>query len=151
MYPLSSGQHRHSVLFEEVKRKMWSWRHRVHRHWPCRLFPSHFTINFHTLTQKLHVCIQNFINFKSKISHQRKTEEINKWYKYNINKAWRKHIISQPQQVPSLSYLLSVPCKTTSNSCCHVAFSPDAVSLCCAEVEGQEHLMLCHWGGGEIC
>ena len=24
------------------------------------------------------------------------------------------------------------------------AFSPDAVSLCCAEVEGQEHLMLCH-------
>ena len=30
------------------------------------------------------------------------------------------------------------------------AFSLDAVSLCCAEVEGQEHLMLCHWGGGEI-
>ena len=31
------------------------------------------------------------------------------------------------------------------------AFSPDAVSLCFAEVEGQEHLMLCHWGGGEVC
>ena len=22
---------------------------------------------------------------------------------------------------------------------------------CCAEGEGQEHLMLCHWGSGEIC
>ena len=30
------------------------------------------------------------------------------------------------------------------------AFSPDAVPHCCAEVEGQEHLMMCHWAGGEI-
>ena len=55
-----------------------------------------------------------------------------------------------------------VLCKLTLISLCHLeemssqqdsvgaAFSPDAVSLCCAEVERQEHLMLCHWAGGEI-
>ena len=30
------------------------------------------------------------------------------------------------------------------------AFSPDVVSLCCAKVERQEHLMLCHWAGDTI-
>ena len=24
------------------------------------------------------------------------------------------------------------------------------MSLCCAELEGEENLMLCRWGGGEI-
>ena len=38
-----------------------------------------FTIHFHTLTHKLRVYIQDFITFKSKISHQTKTEERNKW------------------------------------------------------------------------
>ena len=48
---------------------------------------------------------KNCISFKSKISHQIKTEERKKWWKYNINKALGKHI-SQPQQVTSLTQLL---------------------------------------------
>ena len=47
--------------------------------------------------------------------------------------------------------LISVTRDGQSAGSIGAAFSPDAVSLCCAEVEGQQHLMLCHWAGGEIC
>ena len=40
--------------------------------------PARFTINVQILTQKLHVCIQEFISLKSKTSHQIKTEDRNK-------------------------------------------------------------------------